>query len=101
MAFKTPNQIRLGGESAAPSSRGQFRVQLGAFSSASRARSEWQQAAKAYRAELNGLGHTIDKTKVGNSTLYRLQTVGIAESRARAICATLKAHNQPCVVVLP
>ena len=87
--------------SAAPSSPGQFRVQLGAFSSASRARSEWQQAAKAHRAELGGLGYTIDKTKVGSSTLYRLQTAGIAESRARAICAALKAHSQPCVVVVP
>lgn len=83
------------------SSPGQFRVQLGAFSSATRARSEWQQAAKAYRAELAGLGYTIDRTKAGSSTLYRLQTVGISESRARAICVALKAHSQPCVVVVP
>jgi cell division protein FtsN len=85
----------------AASSPGHFRVQLGAFSSASRARSEWQQASKVYRAQLAGLGYAIDKTVVGGSTLYRLQTVGIAENRARSICAALKSHSQPCVVVVP
>jgi cell division septation protein DedD len=87
--------------SAAASSPGQFRVQLGAFSSASRARSAWQKASAANRAQLGGLAYTIERTVVGNSTLYRLQTVGIAESRARAICGALKARNQPCVVVVP
>lgn len=77
-----------------------FRVQLGAFSSETRARSEWQQATKTWHKELAGLGYTIEKAKVGGSTLYRLQTGGVPESRARAICAALQAHHEACVVVM-
>jgi cell division protein FtsN len=76
-----------------------YRVQLGAFSSATRARSEWQQALKSHPAELAGLSYRIDTSVAGTQKLYRLQTSDVSESRARAMCAALKSTRQACVVV--
>jgi hypothetical protein len=78
-----------------------FRVQLGAFSSATRARSEWQQVLKSHPAEFAGLSYRIDTSVVGTQRLYRLQTSEVGEARARAICAALKPAQQACVVVVP
>jgi hypothetical protein len=78
-----------------------YRVQLGAFSSATRARSEWQGAVRSYPAQLAGLSYTMVKTGAGSSMLFRLQTSRVTERRARAICDALKGAGQACVVVLP
>jgi len=86
---------------AAVAPSGKYRVQLGAFSTASRAHSEWLRAVKGHPAQLSGLGYTVDKAAVGKNTLYRLQTSGVPEARARSICAALKATGQACVVVVP
>jgi len=91
---KPSNQI-----AAAPA--GKYRVQLGAFSSATRARSEWQAAVKNHRTLLAGLSYTLDKVTSGKNTLFRLQSTAVTESRARSICAALKTAKQDCVVVLP
>jgi cell division septation protein DedD len=84
---------------AAPA--GKYRVQLGAFSSATRARSEWQAAVKNHHTLLAGLSYTLDKVTSGKNTLFRLQSTAVTESRARSICAALKTAKQDCVVVLP
>ena len=86
---------------AAVGQSGKYRVQLGAFSSASRARSEWQHVVKAHPTQLSGLSYAIDKTSSANGTLYRLQTSSVTEAKAREICAALKTAKQPCVVVVP
>jgi cell division protein FtsN len=85
----------------APEPAARYRVQLGAFSSATRARSEWREAVKSYPKQLAGLSYTLDKTGEGGSTLFRLQTSVMSESKARAICDALKAARQACVVVVP
>jgi cell division protein FtsN len=97
----TSGTVNLPSKPAAAQPSTGFRVQLGAFSSATRARSEWQHAVKAHPAELSGLSYTIDKTAVGNTTLYRLQTSAVPESKARATCDALTSTKQACVVVLP
>ena len=80
---------------------GIYRLQLGAFSSAQRAQSAWQQTLKSHPAQLAGLSYIVERTAVGNTTLFRLQSSGLSESKARAICAALKTAQQPCIVVLP
>ncbi len=86
---------------AAASDAGKFRVQLGAFSSAAHARSAWQDVVKKHAAQLAGLNYTVNASTAGPTTLFRLQTSTVSESRARTICDALTAAHQPCVVVLP
>ena len=90
-----------GGPATAAAAAGKYRVQLGAFTSATRARSEWQTAVRNHHTELTGLGYTLDKVTLGERTVYRLQSTAVIESRARSICIALKAARQDCVVVLP
>lgn len=78
-----------------------FRVQLGAFGSAASARRAWQDAVKKHATQLAGLRYTVNAGATGTTTLFRLQTSPVSESRARKICDELKAGHQPCVVVLP
>lgn len=84
---------------AAPA--GEYRVQLGAFTSATRARSEWQTAVKNHHTLLAGLGYSLDKVTSGKNTFFRLRSTAVSESRARSICAALKTAKQDCIVVLP
>jgi cell division septation protein DedD len=81
---------------------GSYGIQLGAFkSSADAANRRWAQLQKAYPKLLAGLSPTVSPKKSASGTLYRLQVAGLAEKRVRAICQSLKAQSQACVVVHP
>jgi len=81
---------------------GTFGIQLGAFKSSSAAANKrWAHLEKEYPKLLDGLSPTVSPKKTASGALYRLQASGLTEKRARAICKTLKAKSQACVVIRP
>jgi cell division protein FtsN len=89
------------GKAAQPAARsGDHGIQLGAFkSSADAAKRRWAHLDKEYPKLLAGLSPTVAPRKAASGTLYRLQVVGLTEKHARAICKSLKAKSQACVVI--
>ncbi len=80
---------------------GSYRIQLGAFKSgAGVAHKRWAQLRKKYPAQLAGLSSSVSKAQ-GSAKLYRLQVTGLSDIRARAICSSLKAKSQACIVIPP
>ncbi len=83
-------------------SAGSYGIQLGAFkSSADAANKRWANLAKSYPKLLAGLSPTVAPKKTVSGTLYRLQVAGLTEKHARAICNSLKAKSQACVLIHP
>ena len=83
-------------------SSGPYGIQLGAFkSSAEAAKKRWLHLTKLYPKPFAGLSPTVAPKKGASGTVYRLQVVGLTEKHARAICASMKAKSQACVVVRP
>lgn len=81
---------------------GSYGIQLGAFkSSADVANKRWAHMDKEYPKLLAGLSPTVTPKKTASGTLYRLQVTGLAEKHARAICNSLKAKSQACVIIHP
>jgi cell division septation protein DedD len=81
---------------------GSYGIQLGAFkSSADAANRRWEHLDKAYPQLLAGLSPTVAPKKSATGTLYRLQVAGLTEKHARAICTSLQAKSQPCVLIHP
>jgi cell division septation protein DedD len=81
---------------------GSYGVQLGAFKSGPEAaHKRWAELQKEYPALLGGLSSKVLPTKTSAGQVYRLQTIGVTEKRARQICSSLKADSQACVVVPP
>jgi cell division septation protein DedD len=79
---------------------GEHGIQLGAFkSSADAAKRRWAHLDKEYPKLLAGLSPTVAPRKTSTGTLYRLQVVGLTEKHAHAICKSLKAKSQACVVI--
>jgi len=84
------------------SAAGSYGVQLGAFKSGPEAaHKRWAELQKEYPALFGGLSSKILPTKTSAGQVYRLQTSGVTEKRARQICSSLKAESQACVVVPP
>ena len=86
---------------AAPASPEPFGIQLGAFRSQEAALKNWKQLQVRFDPDLHGLFAHAVPVKQGPGQLFRLQAPVGDEARARAICASLAKHSQPCVVVLP
>jgi cell division protein FtsN len=88
---------------AAPESMaGSYGIQLGAFkSSADAANRRWAHLDKEYPKLFTGLSPTVAPKKGASGTLYRLQVAGLTEKHARAICISLKAKSQACVLIHP
>jgi cell division septation protein DedD len=81
---------------------GSYGIQLGAFkSSADAANTRWAHLDKAYPKLLTGLSPTVAPKKSPSGTLYRLQVAGLTEKHARAICKSLKAKSEACVLIHP
>jgi cell division protein FtsN len=81
---------------------GSYGVQLGAFKSGTAAANHrWAALQKQYPSALKGLSPKVSSGKGSSGTLYRLQVANLSESRAMAICKTLKAHSQPCELLHP
>jgi len=92
------NQKHADSKSVKPGSYG---VQLGAFKSGAAAADErWVHLQKQYPDLLKGLSSKVAPKKTASGTLYRLQAFGVTKSRARAICKSLKAKSQACVVAV-
>jgi SPOR domain len=89
--------------SGAPSAHGNgYRIQLGAFSGGDKqAMGEWRRLQSQYPKLLSGLSPSVKLATTSAGHLYRLQAGMLAEANARQVCATLKADNQPCIVVPP
>jgi cell division protein FtsN len=89
--------------SAKPSVEGGgYSVQLGAFKTgAAAANKRWARLAAKYPKVLAGLSPKVTPRQEANGTLYRLQVVSLSDQQAHAICKTLKAHSQACVVHAP
>ena len=84
------------------SAAGSYGVQFGAFKSGPEAaHKRWAELQKEYPALLGGLASKVLPTKTSAGQVYRLQTIGVTEKRARQICSSLKADSQACVVVPP
>jgi cell division protein FtsN len=87
-------------KAVAKAASGSAGVQLGAFkSSADAANKRWAHLSKEYPKAFAGLSPTVSPKKSAAGTLYRLQVVGLTEKHARAICSSLKAKAQACVVI--
>src|SRR5882762_8732927 len=98
-AASTPSAAKVAKLSAAAGSYG---IQLGAFkSSADAANQRWAHLDKTYPQLLAGLSPIVAPKKSANGTLYRLQVAGLTEKHARAICQSLQAKSQACVLVHP
>jgi cell division septation protein DedD len=81
---------------------GSYGIQLGAFkSSADAANTRWVHLHKTYHKLLAGLSPTVTPKKGPSGTLYRLQVAGLTEKHARAICESLKAKSEACVLIPP
>jgi cell division protein FtsN len=87
---------------ASESVAGAYGIQLGAFkSSADAANRRWAHLSKEYPKLLAGLSPTVAPKKGASGNLYRLQVAGLTEKHARAICKSLKAKSQACVLIHP
>ena len=86
--------------SVKPVSGGRFRVQIAAFKDEGAARGAWLRVQAAHKAELGGLGLTIERISIaGKGVFHRVQGGPLDEKQARAICGVLKARKQACLVV--
>jgi cell division protein FtsN len=84
----------------AAKAQGSYGIQLGAFKSGSDAANKrWARLDKEYPQLLSGLSPKVSAKKGTSGTLYRLQVAGLSEKRAHAICKTLKAKQQACVLI--
>jgi cell division septation protein DedD len=100
-AAPAPPETPAKGATSAPAA-GTYGIQLGAFkSNADTANKRWAHLEKEYPKLFAGLSPTVAPKKGASGTLYRLQVAGLTEKHARAICDSLKAKSQACVLIHP
>lgn len=83
---------------AAAASGGGQTLQLGAFSSESRARTAFKDLSGRY-AYLQGMEPQIVPVSSEGKTLYRLRTAAASPAAAREICGRLRVAGEACSVV--
>lgn len=93
-AAKTP-AAKPAAKPAAPA-KGDFQVQLGAFSGLDKAQSEKTRMEKSYHSIVGSL--SVQRPSGGDS-VYRVKSSGMSEAAARSACQKLKSGGQDCVVV--
>lgn len=76
--------------------RGNYQVQLGAFSSADKAQTARARIEQKHRAIVGPLSV---QNPVGNDGIYRVKSAGMTEAAARSACQSLKRAGQDCMVV--
>lgn len=81
--------------------RGGWRVQLASVPSEAQAQGEWRRLSSRHADVLGGLGVSFAQATVNGSTYYRVQAGVVDETRARSICASLKAQSVGCILVAP
>ena len=75
---------------------GGHRVQLGAFSSESKAKQEWSRISGKFKSELAGLKPQFVSARKNGATIVRLQADTGSDSRASSVCASLSSRGQGC-----
>jgi cell division protein FtsN len=99
---RAPAKAAASSSHASTKPQGSYAVQLGAFKSGSDAANKrWTRLDQEYPQLLSGLSPKVSPKKGASGTLYRLQVAGLTEKRAHAICKTLKAQHQACVLIHP
>ncbi|HTP39699.1 MAG TPA: SPOR domain-containing protein [Steroidobacteraceae bacterium] len=88
---------RAATESAA-TSKGSQLVQFGAFSTRERAEAQWK-VLQGKDAQLKGVEPRYAAGSAKGKKLYRLQASLSSASKARELCAKLKAQSQSCLLV--
>ena len=83
----------------ATSSVGAHYVQLGAFSSQTRAESSWKRLSSQYAHELGSLTPHYVAGKSHAGSVVRLQVTVSSRSKGKALCDKLHAQHQVCVPV--
>lgn len=91
-----PPSARAGG-----GGRGGWRVQLASVPSEAQAHGEWKRLSSRHADVLGGLGVSFAQATINGSTYYRVQAGVVDETRARSICASLKAQSVGCILVAP
>ena len=76
--------------------KGEYQVQLGAFSALAKAQTEKTRMEKSYH---NLVGSLSVQKPSGADNLYRVKTIGMSEAAARSACQKLKGSGQDCLVV--
>lgn len=98
-AAPAPPPASIAGAAEPAASGAGYSVQLGAFSTAAKAQSQWQRLAARYPAQLQGLVCEVERGKSSKGRrVYRLKAKVPSEAHARALCAQLKKHSQACVI---
>lgn len=87
---------RAASQKAVAPAKGDYQVQLGAFSTLAKARSEKARLEKRHHALL---GTLAIQNPSGGDQVYRVRTSAMAETAARSACEKLKGSGQDCVVV--
>lgn len=79
---------------------GNYRVQLGAFRSTDAAEKAWVDLQKAHEDLLGTIEHRVQSVEIkGKGMFHRLQAGAFAEKvGASALCSSLKAEKQDCLV---
>jgi SPOR domain len=81
---------------------GAYGVQLGAFKSGAAAANErWEHLSAKYPKVLAGLSPQVSPRQDSKGTMYRLHVENLSDKRAHAICKSLRAHSQACMVLAP
>jgi len=98
-----PSQVAAASPAPARPTPGSYRIQVGALREQAAADAEWARVQKRFPDELGGLEHRVQKVDLGpgKGVFFRIQSSGVSEASAGAICAGLKAKSQPCIVVKP
>jgi hypothetical protein len=94
---KAPQKVAKKPATSAPAiPKGDYQVQLGAFSALAKAQSEKSLMEKKYH---NLVGSLSVQKPAGADNLYRVKTSGMTETAARSTCQKLKGAGQDCMVV--
>ncbi len=81
--------------SAPAAARGDYQVQLGAFSTADKAQAEKTRLEQRFRAITGAL---VVERAAGTGGLHRVKSAAMTETAARSACDKLKSAGQDCVV---
>jgi len=84
----------------APTARGDFAVQLGAYSNEAAARENLLRLAQEHAGELAGLQLLIVSPYDLATDVWRLRTSPLAETAARDLCGRLRERGVDCVPVV-
>jgi cell division septation protein DedD len=83
----------------AKAGKGGYAIQLGAYHTEAKALASWRVIAQKFPKQLASRKPRTAPAATATGKLYRLQAAAGAEAEAKSLCAALKTHHQPCIVV--